>query len=304
MILSFARTACDKSASTACEKAVIAASPGLEQAASTACENTACDNVGGPRVTAIGACENGISGRCGDISATTLGDLESLSRGRTYSERGDRRTDRGNERGITAVHRSIHCGNTSLVLTATRTRMAAILQLSGEVGLYYRRWMGLEIPLYTVDTYDNLPDIASVKRKLKKIPEEFYLLTGLPMVTPKHFDLWVSQVLCGKKVLLHEIMSGSGRLSLACCLQGFCVAFPVDFRYGWSLRRHEHQEKPTTVTSFIDFYAPACGPWGLSQRSAPRGHKDKVQVARIVHLEMDLLTNTPAALSAQYRFSA
>ena len=79
--------------------------------------------------------------------------------------------------------------------------------------------MSLDIPHYNRDVFDNLPDSNSIRRKLSKIPEEFYTLAGLPMTTPKHCDLWVSQVLQGQKVLLQEVMSGSGLLSLATLLQ-------------------------------------------------------------------------------------
>ena len=132
----------------------------------------------------------------------------------------------------------------------------------GSVTSFYNRWKTFPGDGYTKDSFDSkLVEVGIVKRKLKKIPEEFYSYTGLPVITPTNFTQWSAEVLQGNTVMLHELMSGSGRLSLACCMAGHAVACPIDFRYQWNLKRPEHQQLVDTVKSTVDYGAPSCGPW-------------------------------------------
>ena len=70
------------------------------------------------------------------------------------------------------------------------------------------------------------------------MPEEFYTLSGLTVVSPTNCFHWIDRMAKHGYKTFHfsECMSGSGRLSLGCLMGGMWISFPVDFRYGWDLR--------------------------------------------------------------------
>jgi len=71
---------------------------------------------------------------------------------------------------------------------------------SSETMAYYRRWKNFAGDPYAQDKFDNkIINVADVKCKLKKIPEEFYTYTGLPVITPLNFSPWFAEVVQGNR---------------------------------------------------------------------------------------------------------
>ena len=63
----------------------------------------------------------------------------------------------------------------------------------------------------------------------RAMPEEFYMLSGLKVVTPLNAREWCDVVRGQFKTLdLSETMSGSGRLTLTAYTCGLLVSFPRD----------------------------------------------------------------------------
>ena len=100
-----------------------------------------------------------------------------------------------------------------------------------------------------------------MRQKLSKLPEYFYSLSGLPVVTPENTRSWNDEVLREGRLRFQEHMSGSGAISLAALASGLAVGFPVDFRYGWNLRTLPHQNLLANFSATADYYAPTSGPW-------------------------------------------
>ena len=86
--------------------------------------------------------------------------------------------------------------------------------------------------------------LKKMTEKYEAMPEEYYTQSGLPVVTPQNFEAFMA---AHKDVDitwdLQERCSGSGRLSSQARVEGLCVGFPVDFRYGWDLGNSEHMDK-------------------------------------------------------------
>ena len=115
----------------------------------------------------------------------------------------------------------------------------------------------------------------------KAMPDEFYSQSSLPVVTPALARDWASVMRAEFRIDLVEHMSGSGRLSLYCLLQGFHPGFPTDYRYGWDLRRADHRELWNTITEDwpckVAFFSPRCAPWSTaaSTKEKKKGEKDR-----------------------------
>ncbi len=67
-------------------------------------------------------------------------------------------------------------------------------------------------------------------------------MTGLIVITPDHRGQWTKHMNgLRNSNRFQELRSGSGRLSLGAVLEGTCVRFPEEFRYGWDLRLFAHR---------------------------------------------------------------
>ena len=107
-----------------------------------------------------------------------------------------------------------------------------------------------DLPLYQGDQLpEGLNDEERKKliKDYKAMPEEFYTRTNRRMVTPSSFPTWFAAAKKRKtKWHVWEWCSGSGRLSLTCCLASLVIGFPVDYRYGWDWEIHH--TRPCFVT--------------------------------------------------------
>ena len=145
---------------------------------------------------------------------------------------------------------------------------------------FYSRWKNFDGDPYAQDKFDKkLNNVSEVKRKLQKIPEEFYTYTGLPVIIPSNFTPWLAEVVQDNSVMLQELMSGSGRLSLSCYMAGQMVGCPMDCRYEWNLQRPEHQHLIDNIKSTVDFAAPNCGPWICLSCFHREGTKDHTRLS-------------------------
>ena len=94
---------------------------------------------------------------------------------------------------------------------------------------------------------------ANVERFLS-VHRRWSALTGQPL----KWDVW-------------ELWLCSGRTSLKSYNRCLRTGFPVDMRYGWDLRRKDHQEKLDkvywTFTPEIDLGAPDCRLFSRAARS-------------------------------------
>jgi hypothetical protein len=81
-----------------------------------------------------------------------------------------------------------------------------------------------------------------------------------PMAIPLRASMW-------------EWYSGSSVLSKYYLDQGFSHLPPLDYRYGWNLSKHQHQEKALDALLSVGvsclFASPNCAPWGNNSRSSP-----------------------------------
>ena len=102
------------------------------------------------------------------------------------------------------------------------------------------------------------------------MPEEFYTLSGLTVITPENGMVWAKAM---QKTSIHfvEFMSGSRRLSLGMLIARLRIFFPFDFRYGWDLKSQPHRKLADEIlhmlNHFIEFSAPRCSPWSLNQNN-------------------------------------
>ena len=82
---------------------------------------------------------------------------------------------------------------------------------------------------------------------------------------------------------MQEHFSGSSTLSYWAYRSDVAALFPTDMRYGWDLRRKEHQEIINTFYKafrvLVKFFSPECTPW--SQASTTADPKQKA-MARIL----------------------
>ena len=98
------------------------------------------------------------------------------------------------------------------------------------------------------------------------------------MVTPQNFRMFMkahkrwSALRKGERPHWHfqELYSCSGRLSLTALNAGLRCGFPVDFRYGWDLRRKDHRamidEAHAFFTPDVEYMAPDCRLWSAARR--------------------------------------
>eukprot|EP00959_Pyramimonas_sp_CCMP1952_P036895 771806-Pyramimonas_sp.AAC.1 len=119
---------------------------------------------------------------------------------------------------------------------------------------FYKRWASFDGSQWTGKNLwpcsCDAEDIQLLEKKYRAIPEEFYHLSQLPIITPINAMLWVDHMK-GFKLHLQERMAGSGRLSYRCmklCLQ---VAFPVEYRYGWNLADAGHHNVLAAVRAAL-----------------------------------------------------
>ena len=84
---------------------------------------------------------------------------------------------------------------------ALKDLVSKVFSAQGPVGGYYSRWLAWNQPTFEKNmTPNNLEDKAVVRNRLGKIPERFYSLTGLPVVTPHNAANWSVEV-CQKTAL-------------------------------------------------------------------------------------------------------
>ncbi|CAK9070936.1 unnamed protein product [Durusdinium trenchii] len=129
-----------------------------------------------------------------------------------------------------------------------------------------------DLPLYQGDQLpEGLNDEERKKliKDYKAMPEEFYTRTNRRMVTPSSFPTWFAAAKKRKtKWHVWEWCSGSGRLSLTCCLASLVIGFPVDYRYGWDLGNPSHQamlrDALYTFEPEILIATPRCKFWSVS----------------------------------------
>jgi len=86
----------------------------------------------------------------------------------------------------------------------------------------------------------------------RALPEYFYTNNNLPIITPENCEEFLEKMISTKTFMcptLWSWCSGSSRLSSTMAALPFndAVLFPVDLRYGWDLRRRDHQTLLTKV---------------------------------------------------------
>ena len=110
--------------------------------------------------------------------------------------------------------------------------------------------------------------------KYTALPAEFKSKTGDEVVTPDNFDKWfATHINLSVRWVLQEQFSGSGRLSLTAHQQQLPVLFPVDLRYGWDLRQHDHRNNLDLVRErfkpLVKFSSPDCRLWTAMTNTKP-----------------------------------
>ena len=119
--------------------------------------------------------------------------------------------------------------------------------------------------------------VKALTQYYRAMPEEFHSMTDLVIITPANVHAWL-KVMSSLHIHAQECMSGSSRLSLTLLANGFRVAFPVDYRYGWGMRFDKHQCLVDTVGEelkiAITFYSPRCSPWSVASNRADPAKRD------------------------------
>ena len=90
-------------------------------------------------------------------------------------------------------------------------------------------------------TIDERPR-RSLASYYKHNKEEYCVRTGHHVVTPGNLEQWKTTSRATRKAHLWEIGLGAGRLSYLAVLAGLATLFPVDYRYGWDITNHDHQQ--------------------------------------------------------------
>ena len=134
-------------------------------------------------------------------------------------------------------------------------------------------WKSLSHSSYSGDRWPkhwNKNRTTDANKQYESMSEEFYSWSQLPVIGPLQIEEWLRVVsnlgssgsLHKPTIHLHEIFSGSGRLSLSGLMLTLRVGFPIDFRYGWDLSLPEHRKLIDKVDTFFDthfcFYSPRC----------------------------------------------
>ena len=176
-----------------------------------------------------------------------------------------------------AMHVSTKATVSSLRKRLNMTRLT-------QTALFYAAWMSLGAAVWNGDCWPAGAADSDVKQWTKDyaaMPEEFYTTTKYPLIIPDTCETFVNmtkslKVMC----LFQEVCSGSSRLTLKAS-RYLVVAFPVDFRYGWDLRKKEHcvliSWTRQTLGIEINFYSPTCKPWS---QSANRSNPEAIQARR------------------------
>ena len=116
---------------------------------------------------------------------------------------------------------------------------------------------------HVLDSFETLglsiDEVKKMRTKYLEMPEEFYSKTKLPLITPQNFHAWLDTMKDGLE--FQEIFSGSGRLSLSVLNVGLQVGFPVDYRYGWNVRRSKDRKLLDQLVYVVRLYSPRCSPW-------------------------------------------
>ena len=102
--------------------------------------------------------------------------------------------------------------------------------------------------------------------------EKFYTVTKLPVITPDNC-LQFAQTVKGHDIILWSWFSGTSALSFTMLGMPFQqpVCFPVDLRYGWDLKKPEHQRLLAQVDNilrpFVTTMEPRCKYWSRAGRA-------------------------------------
>ena len=130
---------------------------------------------------------------------------------------------------------------------------------------------------------EHLPE--EKKKKLQRhyvsVKEEFYTKSAKRVVNPDNYDSWKKNRPTRHKVHLWEVCSGSARLSHLALLAGLCVAFPIDYRYGWDIGCHKHQKLILEAQELLDpdvlMVSPSCAPWSIAANRLPAAARARLQ---------------------------
>ena len=128
-------------------------------------------------------------------------------------------------------------------LTQNLSHEESLLFLASSVKSYYDTWSSFQDAQFTHDMFPEhlgKQTCGALRQYYRAMPEEFYKHTQLPVVTPTNCIKWINHM-SKQHCFMIEIFSGSSRLSCVAADMGLSVGFPIDYRYGWNLSKHEHQ---------------------------------------------------------------
>ena len=128
----------------------------------------------------------------------------------------------------------------------------------------------------------------SSEKYYRQLKEEFYSLSGLPVITPANameFIDRLSKTIRGIKPHFQEVMSGTARLTSVVFREGLRVMPPLDYRYGWDLSCLHHQRLASNMRKTfglpVVYYSPTCRPWSIASNSQDpdvRWHERQLQM--------------------------
>ena len=135
-------------------------------------------------------------------------------------------------------------------------------------------------------------ELNKIRSKYRNLPDNYYGGDSEKYLTPEKFpDMQTcrDKYVCQKhdpdnsypasSVKMWEWYSGSAALSAYLAEVATTHLPPIDYRYGWNLSKHTHQQQllDIQVTVGIDtlFAAPDCSPWGNNSRATPKELRDE-----------------------------
>ena len=144
----------------------------------------------------------------------------------------------------------------------------------------------------SLSSADSWPDHWGGKRRVdadryyKALPECFYQMTSLLVVTPTNAKQWLQRISALKltnklhhHLDLQEYFSGSSRLSFTGFKLGLRVGFPVDHRYGWDTTLADHQsildEIQQTLGISVQYFSPRSSPWAKANTTSKAESKSR-----------------------------
>jgi len=158
---------------------------------------------------------------------------------------------------------------------------------SSNFSRFFTAWMAFSAPCYSSDVWPQHFDAqrqASSRQYYKAMPEHFYSRTKLPVVTPENMNDFLNHMQ-GHQLVMHEVFSGSGMLSLEAWNQGLPCGFPIDHRYGWDINVQQHRQlMDKAIGRFkprVLFFSPRCSPWCKLSKQV---HGSSLQKRRAVDL--------------------